>query len=175
MKDAQIKDCLAFEDSDLLANRSGKLSENQSKRIKEADRFVERFLSSLFLVFLAGGIFVGILAFSARNNIGLWAGMVILFLVAIWLFRGVQTEVDDAVQKVEGEVNFVKVEKKTGLLNNLSLKRTKVSSYEMRVGEEVFGNANPALIEYMQGGAYIVYFTKTPKRILSVEPVSKDK
>ena len=175
MKDDQIKGYFAFEDSDLLANRNGKLSEKQSKRIKEADWFAERFLSGSFLVFLAGGVFVGILAFSARNNIGLWVGTVVLLLIAIWLFRGVHTEVDDAVQKVEGEVNFVKVEKKTGLLNNLSLKRTRVSNYEMRVGEDVFGNANPALIEYMQGGRYIVYFTKTPKRILSVEPISKDK
>jgi hypothetical protein len=43
----------------------------------------------------------------------------------------------------------------------------------MWVGGEVFANANPALIEPMQGDVYTIYFTKATRQILSVEFVSK--
>jgi len=41
----------------------------------------------------------------------------------------------------------------------------------MHVGGETFRNVNPALIEYMQGCEFVVYYTKTTKQILSVEEV----
>ena len=138
MKDDQIKGYFAFEDSDLLANRTGRLSEKQSSRIKKADQFAERFIVGLFLIFLASGIFLGVLAFSVRSNIGFWIGAVILFVLAGWAFRGTRVDMDDAVQKVQGEVNFIKVEKQTGATTDSSAKRMNVSSYEMCVGGEVF-------------------------------------
>jgi hypothetical protein len=174
MKDDQIKAYLGFEENDLIANRNGELSEKQRKRIKEADRFAERFIQLLFVLFLAGGIFVGILAFSAEKDIALWIGMVLLLLLAGWAFRGAHTEVDDTVQKVEGQIDIVKIGNMTGSVNTASSQRMTVSGYEMRVGDAVFDNANPALIEYMQGDAYLVYFTKTTRQILSVEPISKE-
>lgn len=170
MKDDQIKAYFAFDDADLLANRNGQLSEKQSKRVREADRFAERFIFILFFVFLISGIFLAVLAIYTRNNIGLWIGMVILLLLAAWSFRGIHTEVDDPVQKVQGEVNFVKVENKT--MTEPAAQRMTVSRYEMCVGPQVFGNVNPALIEYMQGEKYIVYFTKTTRQILSVEQIA---
>lgn len=173
MKDDQIKAYFGFEENDLIANRNGELSEKQRKRIKDADRFAERFIQLLFILFLAGGIFLGILAFFTEKNIGLWIGMVILFLLAGWAFRGAHTEVDDAVQKVEGQIDIVKIGNMTGSVNTASPQPMNVSGYEMRVGGEVFDNANPALIEYMQGDTYLVYFTKTTRQILSVEPISK--
>ncbi|HRJ76560.1 MAG TPA: hypothetical protein PLX90_11205, partial [Anaerolineales bacterium] len=87
--------------------------------------------------------------------------------------RGLFNKVDYSVQKVEGEVQFVKVEKQTGSVNDPSYKRQTVSSYEMHVGGESFSNANPALIEIMQGDIYAVYYPKDTKQILSVELISK--
>lgn len=57
MKDAQIQGYFAFEENDLIANRDGKLSEKQSKRIREADRSVERLLLALFMLLLTGGTY----------------------------------------------------------------------------------------------------------------------
>jgi hypothetical protein len=45
----------------------------------------------------------------------------------------------------------------------------------MHLGTESFSNANPALIEYMQGDVYAVYYAKDTKQILSVELISKGK
>jgi hypothetical protein len=171
MKEDQIKAYFAFDDADLLANRNGELSESQSKRVREADRFAERFIFILFFGFLISGIFVAILAIYTRNNIGLWIGTVILLLLAAWLFRGIHTDVDDTVQKVQGEVNFVKIENKTGSGTVPAAQRTTVSGYEMCVGSEIFSNVNPALIEFMEGELYIVYFTKNTRQVLSVEKV----
>jgi hypothetical protein len=172
MEDDQIKAYFAFEENDLIANRNGELSEKQRKRINAADRFAERFILGLFVILLAGGLLVGILAFSIRDNIGLWIGMVILFLLAAWAFRGARTDVDDAVQKAEGKIDIVKVENMSGSANNPAPHRMTISGYEMRVGGEVFPNINPVLIEYMQSEPYLVYFTKTTRQILSAEPVS---
>jgi hypothetical protein len=173
MNDDQIKAYFGFEENDLIANRNGELSESQRKRLKEADRFAERFIRILFLLFLTGGIFLAILAFFSERNIGLWIGMVVLFLLAGWAFRGARAEVDDRIEKAEGEINFVKLGNMTGSVQTASPQRMTISGYQMRVGSEVFDNANPALIQYMQGDSYSVYFTKTTRQVLSVEPVSK--
>jgi len=170
--DDPIKGYFAFEENDLLANRDGKLSETQSKRISEADQFADRFIRGLFFICLIGGIFLGILAIYMRNNLWLWIGTVSLLLISVWLFRGIRTEVDDTVQRVQGEVNFVKAGKKTDSADDSSSGRRKASGYEMRVESEVFANMNPALVEYMQGKTYTVYFTKTTRQILSVESIS---
>ena len=172
MNDDQIRAYFAFDEADLLANRNGQLSEKQSKRVKEADRFAERFIFTLFFVFLISGIFLTVLAIYTRTNPGLWIGAIIALLLSAWLFRSLHSEVDDTIQKVQGEVNFVKVEKKTGTTTTPASQRMKVSSYEMCVGSEVFSNVNPALIEFMDGNHYTVYFTKTTRQILSVEKMA---
>jgi hypothetical protein len=97
--------------------------------------------------------------------------MVVLLLLAAWLFRALRTWVDDDVQKVQGKVNFEKVrigadpeatssDRKSGL------------GYRMQVGTEVFNNIDPALMEYMDGDTYALYYTKTTRYILSVEKIT---
>jgi hypothetical protein len=171
MQDDQIRAYFAFDEADLLANRNGQLSEKQSKRVREADRFAERFIFILFFVFLISGIFLAVLALSSRSSPGLWIGAIISLLLSAWLFRSLHTEVDDTIQKVQGKVNFVKVEKKTGTTTTPASQRMKVSGYEMGVGTEVFSNVNPALIDFMDGNHYTVYFTKRTRQILSVEKI----
>lgn len=173
MKEDYVKGYFAFEEDDLLANRDGKLSDTQSKRIREADQFAERLIRGLFFICLTGGIFLSILAVYTRNNVWFWVGMASLLLIATWLFRGIRSEVDDTVQKVQGEVSFVKVRKKKDPVDDSSSRRRKASGYEMRVGSEVFVNVNPVGLEHMQGNTYTVYFTRTTRQILSVEPISE--
>jgi hypothetical protein len=175
MKEDQLKGYFSFTNDDLAANRAGKLSQKQYKRIKENNDFADKFVLGLFAVFLIAGLFTTFQAFSQMTNIGLWVAAAVLLSIAGWAFRGVLTKVDDSVQKAEGKVDFVKVEKQTGSATDPSYKRSTVSSYEMRVGGEAFGNANPALIEYMQSDVYAVYFTKATRQILSVEFLSKGK
>ena len=72
-------------------------------------------------------------------------------------------------------VNFVKVEHKTGSVTDSEIDRTTVHSYEMHVGSVAFSNANPALIELMQGDVYAVYYTSSTHQILSAELIAKGK
>jgi len=173
MSKEQIKGYFAFDDSDLISNRLGKLSEKQSKKIKEVDQFADRFVLGLFLVFLTVTLVLGYRAVVEKTNLGLWVPTVVMALITSWALRGVRTKVDSSVMKAEGVVEFVKVERQTGSATDPSYKRNTVSSYEMRVGGDAFPNANPALIEYMQGDVYAVYYTKATRQILSVEFVSK--
>jgi hypothetical protein len=172
MNEDPIQGYFAFEEDDLVANRAGRLSEKQSQRIKRADQLVDGFLLALSLIFFTATIFVGLIAFFSENSTGLWIAAILLLLIAMWLFRGARTEVDDTVQKAQGEVNFIKVEKQTGSVNDPATQRRRVTGYEMRVGDEVFANINPAAVECMRSGTYVVYFTKTTKQILSVEQIS---
>jgi len=171
----QIKGYFAFDESDLMANKLGKLSEKQSKRIKDVDQFADRFVLWLFLVFLAVTLFLGYRAIVEKTSVGLWVATGILLLITLWVMRGVFTKVDSTIVMAEGTVEFVKVVSQTGSMTDPSYKRSNVSSYEMRVGGDAFSNANPALIEYMQGDVYAVYYTKATRQILSVEFVSKGK
>lgn len=171
MSETQIKGYLAFDDADLIANRAGKLSAKQTKKLKELDQWSHNFILWLFVITLAIGLFLTYRAWTGHP--GSWVGAVILLLIAFWFSRGLVNKVDESVQRAEGEVVFIKVERLSGSSTDPQSSRHVVSSYEMRVGGEAFANANPALAEYMQGDIYAVYFTKTTKQILSVEFISK--
>ena len=174
MKQDQLKGYFAFDEGDLFANRSGKFSEKQNKKRKSVDQFADRFVLWSFLVFLAIGLVLGFFAVRAMTNVFLWVWMVIVLLIAAFLFRGVITKVDDSIQKASGTVEFVRVEKLSGMPTDPMAKRRMETFYEMHVGSETFRNVNPALIEHMQGDNFTVYFTKTTRQILSVEAVTKE-
>ncbi len=171
MKEDQLKGYFSYDEKDLFANRGGKLSEKQSKKRKDVDQFAERFVLWSFLIFSAIGLVLGFFAIRAMNNVFLWVWTGVALVLAVFLFRGVITKVDDSLQSVRGKTEFVKVEKMSGSPTDSMSERRLESFYEMHVGGETFRNVNPALIEYMQGCEFVVYYTKTTKQILSVEEI----
>ncbi|MBL8049907.1 MAG: hypothetical protein JNM46_01680 [Anaerolineales bacterium] len=175
MSENQLKGYFAFDDSDLIANRAGRLSPKQNKKITSNDQFAQRFILGLVVVCIALALFFMYRVFVDSTNVGSWIGAVLAMFFTTLFGRGLFNKVDYSVQKAQGEVQFVKVEKLSGSPTDPTYKRKKVESYEMHVGGESFSNANPALIEYMQGDVYAVYYTKTTRQILSVEYISKGK
>jgi len=173
MSEKQLQGYFAFDDSDLIANKFGRLSPKQQKKLTSNDQFAQRFILGLTLVCIALALFFIYKVVVDSTSVGSWIGAVLAMFFTTLFGRGLFTKVDYSVQKVEGEVQFVKVEKLSGSASDPSYKRQTVSSYEMHVGGESFSNANPALIEIMQGDVYSVYYTKTTKQILSVEFISK--
>jgi hypothetical protein len=115
---------------------------------------------------------LGFFAVRAMTNIFSWVWTVVVILIAAFLFRGVLTRVNDSVQKAVSNVEFVKIEKLSGSSTDSMSNQNTESFYEMHVGLETFRTVNRALIEYMEGCRFVVYFTKTTKQILSVEEVS---
>jgi hypothetical protein len=173
MSENQLKGYFAFDDSDLIANKAGRLSPKQTKKLTANDQFANRVILGLFLVCLIFTLYFGYKAFSDMTSIPSWVGLILAMFFGSIFSRGLFTKVDYSLQKAEGEVQFVKVEKLSGSVTDPAYKRKKVESYEMHVGGEAFSNANPALVGYMQGDVYAVYYTKTTRQILSVEYISK--
>jgi len=171
----QIRGYFSFDEADLFANRNGRFSDKQKKKLAEVSQWTNRFLLILGILVLVGAIWSGVAAFNSGDSWSDWILPVILLAVSVWLFSSTRTKVDDMVEKAEGEVNFVKVESQTGSVTDSDIDRMTVHSYEMRVGGVPFDNANPALIEYMQGDVYAVYYTNSTRQILSVEFISKGK
>jgi hypothetical protein len=171
MKTEQLMGYFAFDEKDLVANRSGRLSEKQGKKRGDVDQFAERFVLWSFIVFLVIGLTLGFFAVRAMNNVFLWVWTAITFIITVWLFRGVARKVDDSLQKVRGKAEFIRVEKMSGMPTDSMSARRLETFYDMHVGGEIFHNVNPALIEYMDDCEFIVYYTKATKQILSVEEV----
>ncbi len=175
MSEKQLQGYFAFDDSDLLANKFGRLSPKQQKKLTSNDQFAQRFILGLTLVCIALALFFIYKIFVDSTSAGAWVGAGLAMFFTALFGRGLFTKLDYSVQKAEGEIQFVKVEKLSGSASDPTYKRQTVSSYEMHVGGESFSNANPALIEIMQGDAYAVYYTKTTRQILSAERISKEK
>jgi len=171
----QIRGYFSFDEGDLFANRNGRFSNKQKKKLAEVDQWTNRFLLILGILVLLGALWSAVSAFNSGDSWSDWILPVILLAISGWLFSGTRTKVDDTVEKAEGVVNFVKVESQTGSVTDSDIDRTTVHSYEMHVGGDPFDNANPALIELMQGDVYAVYYTNSTRQILSVEFISDGK
>lgn len=175
MSENQLKGYFSFDDTDLIANKAGKLSPKQNKKLTANDEFTQRLLTGFVLVCSTSAFFFMYRAFVNPTSAGAWVGAGIAAFFATFFARGLFNKIDYSVQRVQGEVQFVKVEKLSGSPADPIHKRKKEISYAMQVGSESFSNANPALTEYMQGNIYAVYYTKDTRKILSVELISKAK
>ena len=174
MKD-QIRGYFSFDEEDVFANRNGRFSKKQKKKLEEVDQWTTRFILIIAIVVLLGAVWSILATVKSGDSWSDWILPVILLVIAGWLFSGARNNVDDKVEKTEGVVSFVKVESKTGSITDSEIDRTTVHSYEMHVGGVRFDNVNPALIEYMQGEIYAVYYTNSTRQILSVESIPNGK
>jgi hypothetical protein len=164
---------LAFDQADLNANRFGKFSTKQKKKLEKIDKGVNRFLLILSLLVLAGSCGAVISAVLSDDSWTKWILPVILLIIAIWLFSGTRNKVDQSILKAEGVVNFIVVQSQTGSVSDFDSDRFTVQSHQMHVGGVAFENADPTLIQHMQGDTYAVYYTSSTRQILSVELLSK--
>lgn len=194
MSDTELRKFFDFDQSDLIANQNGKLSAKQDKRIKET----EKSTSSIFryiglgLIFLnlciVGAIVSAIMAegfsFSTASTddmLGLIFAIVFPTLIIgifVWLmFWIASSKTDYSLQKVEGKVNFVKVEKQQSYKTaSGSTSHRTVQQYELRVGKFKFEDVDEELLNVIEeGDVYVFYYTKDTKDILSCEFISKGK
>ena len=169
----QIRGYFGFDEADLIANRNGRYSAKQMKKHEETDKSTSRTLLILSILVLLGAIWSIVATLNSGDSWSDWILPVILLAVAGWFFSGSRNKIDQTLEKAEGVVNFIKVQSKTGSVTDSEIDRSTVYSYEMHVGGDSFRNANPALIEYMQGDVYAVYYTNSTRRILSAELISK--
>src|SRR5688572_742940 len=192
MSDIELKKFFEFDESDLNANRSGKLSAKQKSKLETSEKGADQIfvgagivlvvVALIIIYFVAGDSILRLLSGELNSNdiltIALGGGLPALLFgfFAYGSFKLGASKLDNTVQTVQGKVNFVKVEKQVPTsTSSVSSYRT-VEQYELRVGKIAFENVDEELLNIIEeGDTYAFYYTKDTKQILSCEFVSKGK
>jgi hypothetical protein len=188
MSDKELREYFDFNEGDLAANRSGQHSARQKKRLDENERGASKILIGfgVLLILIALGVSVGVgssvLAdgLTSEDTLGLLLGIglpVLLLGFFAWgSFKIAFSKMDNSVQRVEGRVNFVKVEKSVPTSTSSTSSYRTVEEYELRVGKVSFDDFDEDLLNIIEeGDTYAFYYTKDAKQILSAEFVKKGK
>lgn len=199
-----LEQVLNFDDADLASNRLGQITQKQNdllvekaKSHKSSNTIIGIVIAVIFGGTLLTAVFVPILAVVAGSFlenggitpqaiqislpliciglfvlVGFGAG---LFFVVRFIFARANRKVDLVVRRVEGNVNFVWVERRHGNNSKTGPKYKIVRVLEMRIAGEAFtiDNDLPNIIN--QGEEWIFYYTKHPFLFLSAEKISKGK
>lgn len=194
MSDREIQQFFKFDESDLHANRMGRFSAKQEKRIQEMDKSSSR----TFRNFGFGLIFINILvvagmllsamdsgfSFSTASRADIMPLIIaaaiptVIIGLFVWvMFWLASAKLDYSFQTVEGEVNFVKVESRESYKTaSGSTSHRTVQKYELRVDKVKFQDVSEELLNLIrEGDIYAFYYTKDTKEILSCELIAKGK
>ena len=184
MSDQQLMNHLGFDESELQANRNGRISEKQKARLQIKETGSKTGALFLGLVFLGSALLgLGIAIVEVLNSHDLTFTIIISTVFGciwplIWgaagffSLRRAFAKVETKVGKVEGPVNILKVIRRNYDSNTQTY--TDYNAYELRVGGRIF-DVRSDLPNFMaQGDVYAVYYaefnlTDKKKEILSAE------
>lgn len=197
MSDLQLQKYFEFTEADLIANRAGKLSKKQQEKIAADEASFSRstvkfsiFVILVGITITSAVIFLGMpgeISFDglkyrfAKDAEGVLTAILIpaIFVVlfaggAVFLNR---VKVDHSIQKAEGKVKFVKVEKRKAYTTaDGPTSYRDVDEYELRIGRKAFENVDEEFLNILEeGDTYAVYYTKDAEQILSCELISRGK
>lgn len=192
MSDSELRKFFEFNEGDLAANRSAKLSEKQKSKLESDEKGADQIIVGAGVVFIIIGLvivyavageaisrlFSGNLLSSDILTIALGGGLPLLLFgfFGIGAFKIGFSKLDNSVQSVEGKVNFVKVEKQIEDSTSNAFRYKTVQQYELRVGKVKFEDVDEELLNMIdEGDKYAFYYTKQTKKILSCELISKGK
>ncbi|HPH94865.1 MAG TPA: hypothetical protein PKW33_01465 [Anaerolineaceae bacterium] len=184
MEDERLMALFKFDESDLMANRYGRLSPKQLAAAQDLDRFGSRFAFGLGTVFgiialiplcialinflpciqtlcedldLAFKIFLGVFVLIWTP---IWGGLAIRIFINNSTYRQ-----DFSVKSVEGEVNIVAVESRNTSTHSLH------THYELRIGGMTFDVTGDLANIILQGDRYVVYYLPQLNQIQSMEKI----
>ena len=192
MTDLELQKFFEFNESDLFANRAGRLSPKQQEKINETEKGSSQIFfwaGVVFILIALGATYVIVKpafvpGFELNGLTDLIAPIVGLAMVwgvlgylAFGSFRLSRSRFDSSVQSVEGKVNFVKVEKEEWSQSTDGMRSSRtVEEYELRVGRVAFEDVDEELLNIIEeGDTYVFYYTKETKDILSCEFIRKGK
>lgn len=170
MNDRRLKTYFNFEEADLLANRNGRLSEKQKKRLMADARLEQKSArESAMIVFTVGaaGMATGLLIVVNAPTL---AGQIIvgLLLCVVWpgvwgwkawtVMRSSDPAGEDQIRAARGRVDVVKYEDANGSVD-----------YVLRVDGIEFDLVNKPSGVIADGEECILYFLEKTEEILSVE------
>src|SRR5689334_2507972 len=166
MSEIKLKKFFDFDEGDLAANRSGRLTAGQKEKLDaQLKAYKGNYLNRGLIVIVALVIFVVVagaavlkLPEDVRGMISprLVMGPIGIAIVLAFLFMRGNKPVNTAVKKVEGPVNIVRVEKvvidHARGAGKKTIYRKKIQVYEMRVGGTKFDNVSEELPNLIQQG-----------------------
>ena len=192
MSDPQLMKFFDFDESELHANRNGRLSEKQKARLAKDEKSRKGCAVTggilLFGVALVG-LTIAVAAVPAIINEDRGAAIAVgaafgCLWPLVWgglgfaQMRGAFSKMEVQVKKVEGPVNIVKTIREE--YNPSTEIHSEYSVYELRVGKRVFEIESEIADTMMQGDVYAVYYADiniedSEDPILSAELLEKAK
>jgi hypothetical protein len=163
MENQKLTQYFKFDESDLQANRNGKISAAQQAHIKSDSGSGHILVLFLGLVILAATStpLISTLRSSQTTTPTEWlfaaASLLIGLGIDAWLLRRVRMKEEYQVGKVEGRVNIV------------TTSGNHTTYYELHVGGQKFDVDEDISDVMNQGDACIVYYIKEYNDVLSVE------
>ena len=189
MNGTELSNFFNFDEGDLAANRAGKLTEKQKKRLESEEKGGDSILYGLSLLMFAMAIGFTIvvpraeylkLFSSGRLDTNGWTtiiggGFLPLLIcggLGYFFFKVAKDKTDYSVKKAEDKVNFVKVEERV----KHGSKYVTEELYELRVGKHGFEDVDEELLNLIEeGDIYAFYYTNDTHEILSCEFIKKGK
>lgn len=190
MGDQQLMKHFDFDESELQANRNGRLSEKQKARLQKQETRKKRGSLALGAFYLFIAILGPVIAVDTYFPVGSEEpGMVISFAILfglvwplIWgaigsiIVRRALEKMEVKVKKTEGPINIVKAIREE--YNPSTEMHSEYSVYELRVGKRVFDGESEITDVMMQGDVYAVYYAdinieSSEDPILSAELLEK--
>lgn len=178
-KDLKLQEYFNFTQSDLQANRQGRVTENQRAHVKgKVQRFNSRiviFLAVILLISVAVFFSVRMASASAGSLDGLpitaflGPGVTVVILV-IFMASRTNKKNDFSLQKAEGAVNFIWVERRIMNQDQTGYKTEK--SLQMRVDGVSF-NVSQNLMDILNQGDNLRFYYTGGGDIVSAEFVDK--
>lgn len=194
MSDIELQKFFGFDDSDLFANRMGRFSARQEQFLQGVEKNTTKTFRSIGVglilldLLIVGGMFLNAarvgfsFSFAPRKEIleFVIAAAIPTVIIGffVWLmFWIASSKVDYSFQSVEGEINFVKVERRESYKTaSGSTSQRPVQKYELRVGRVKFEDVDEDLLNLIkEGDIYAFYYTKETKKIMSCEFIRKGK
>ncbi|MBL8079674.1 MAG: hypothetical protein JNM55_17030 [Anaerolineales bacterium] len=163
-----------FNQSDLEANRQGRVTENQQARVKGR---VQRF-NSRILIFVAILLVIATVSFAVRTASGtgnseggfptsfLFGPAITIIILIAFIANRTNKKNDLSLKTIEGTVNFVWVENRVPNQDRTGYKTEK--SLEMRVGGVSF-HVNQRLMDIIDQGDHCRFYYTGGGEIISAE------
>lgn len=171
----KLQEYFKFTQSDLEANRQGRVTENQQAHVKGR---VQRFNSRIFifvavLLMISAGVFFAVrLASGSGNSEGgfptsfLFGPAITIIILIVFVATRTNRKNDFSLKKAEGMVNFVWVERRVANQDNTGYKTEK--SLEMRVDGVSF-NVSKNLMDIINQGDNVRFYYTGGGEIVSAE------
>jgi hypothetical protein len=172
MSDPQLMKIFDFDESDLQANRNGRISARQMKSLKSEDASSNALARNVGIVLIVGS-FAGIAllwnALSLDGSLFGLAGCLAPILIGAFFLRIGLRKTSFTLAKVEGKANIVM---ETAYSPTLERDETRVI---LHVGESAFEIESEAAGFVFQGEPYVVYFVHETDTILSIEKIERER